>query len=63
MSPAAVAAAVVADTNALLWYLGDPGRLSTAAVAALDDAAAAGEAIVVWPRPSSNGATRSTRRR
>jgi PIN domain nuclease of toxin-antitoxin system len=31
---------VLADSQALVWYLADPGRLSEAALAALDDAEA-----------------------
>lgn len=37
--------AVVTDTHALLWYIFQPEKLSTAATAALDKAAAAGTPI------------------
>jgi PIN domain nuclease of toxin-antitoxin system len=37
--------ALLADTHAILWYILDPGRLSQAAAAAFDDAAAAGDPI------------------
>ena len=40
-------AGVVADTHALVWYLVEPGRLSTTASAALDAAVDAGGAIYV----------------
>lgn len=38
-------AAVVADTHALVWYLLESQRLSAAALAALDEAASAGDPI------------------
>jgi PIN domain nuclease of toxin-antitoxin system len=37
--------AVVVDKHAAIWYLSDPGRLSPAAVAALDGANSAGAPI------------------
>lgn len=37
--------AVIADTHAAVWYLGDPAKLSGPALAALDRAAAAREPI------------------
>ena len=41
------ATAVVADTQILIWYVIDPDRLSADAVAALEDATAAGQPIYV----------------
>ena|SRR5438309_7900397 len=37
--------ALVADTHALIWYFHDQDRLSTKALAALDQATAAGDSI------------------
>ena len=37
--------ALVVDTHALIWYFHDQGRLSTKALAALDQATAAGDSI------------------
>lgn len=37
---------VLVDTHALIWYLFDPDRLSPAAAAALDGAAASGDEVV-----------------
>ena len=39
--------AVVADTHIIVWYLACPQKLSPAAVAALDEADAAGEPIYI----------------
>ncbi len=39
--------AVVADTQAVVWYLTEPGRLTPAAVAAMDGATATGTPIWV----------------
>jgi PIN domain nuclease of toxin-antitoxin system len=39
--------AVVADTHALIWYLANDPRLSAAAGAAMDEAGARGDAILV----------------
>jgi PIN domain nuclease of toxin-antitoxin system len=36
---------VVADTQAAVWYFQEPGRLSPAALAALDEASASGDPI------------------
>ena len=40
-------AVVVADTHAAVWYLSNSPRLSSAAAKALDDASAAGDAILI----------------
>jgi len=40
-------AVVVADTHAAVWYLSNSPRLSSAAANALDDASAAGDAILI----------------
>ena len=45
VAAAPATAAVVADTHALIWYLDAPQNLSPVALAALDGATAAGEAI------------------
>ncbi|NJN65361.1 MAG: type II toxin-antitoxin system VapC family toxin [Chloroflexaceae bacterium] len=39
--------AVLADTHAVVWYLGTPGKLTAAATAALDGATQAGAPIYV----------------
>ena len=39
--------AVVADTHAIVWYLTNSPRLSTATAKALDDASAAGDSILI----------------